>query len=70
MIGVTKETFYGLGESPRDCWIPLTMTAQLETGPDLFGPKEPERLRRFSAGQGGARAPAKPMSLFWVGRNR
>jgi predicted permease len=44
VIGVTRQGFYGLGDSPRDCWIPLTMTAQLEAAPDLFGPKQPERL--------------------------
>jgi predicted permease len=44
VIGVAKQEFSGLGETPRDYWTPLTMAPQLETGPDLFGPKQPQRL--------------------------
>ncbi|HEX4810839.1 MAG TPA: ABC transporter permease [Bryobacteraceae bacterium] len=45
VIGIAKQGFSGLGDAPRDYWTPLTMAAQLETGPDLFGPEEPEELR-------------------------
>lgn len=34
----------GLGDTPRDCWAPPTMTARLEDGPDLFGPEHPARV--------------------------
>src|SRR5579864_3745293 len=44
VIGVATQGFAGLGETPRDYWAPLTMAAQLETGPDLFGPQQPEGL--------------------------
>jgi predicted permease len=58
VIGVARQGFSGLGDTRRDYWTPLTMSPQLEAGPDLFGPKHPERLRivgrldrRFSPGQ-------------------
>src|SRR5579872_2146915 len=46
VIGVANQGFSGMGETPRDYWTPLTMAAQLETGPDLFGPEQPEALNR------------------------
>jgi putative ABC transport system permease protein len=58
VIGVARQGFSGIGETPRDYWAPLTMAARLGTGPDLFGPEQPERLtivgrlaRGLSAGQ-------------------
>ncbi len=44
VIGVAKQGFSGLGETPSDYWAPLTMAAQLKTGPNLFGPEQPEEL--------------------------
>jgi predicted permease len=44
VIGIGKQGFSGLGDTPRDFWAPLTMAAQLETGPDLFGPERPAEL--------------------------
>jgi predicted permease len=36
VIGVSRQGFTGLGEVPRDYWAPLTMAAQLDTGPEGF----------------------------------
>src|SRR5262249_51864981 len=44
--------------------IPLTMTAQLETGPDLFGPKEPERLRIIGRPKLGVSASQSQVALL------
>ena len=44
VIGVAREGFDGLEDSPRDFWAPLTMSAALQDGADLFGPSKPERL--------------------------
>ena len=44
VIGVTTQGFGGLGETPGEYWVPLTLSRQLEPGPDLFGPEQPERL--------------------------
>lgn len=44
VVGVADEKFAGLQISAPDFWIPITMAAQLEDGPDLFGPENPQRL--------------------------
>ena len=44
VIGIAKPEFGGLGETPRDFWVPMTMAGQLEDGPSLFGPEHPNRL--------------------------
>src|SRR5579872_201783 len=44
VIGIIKPEFMGLNEAPSDFWVPLTMAAQLEDGPNLFGSDHPERL--------------------------
>ena len=44
VVGVAREGFNGLSEVPLDFWVPLTMAAQLEEGPSLFGVEQPERL--------------------------
>src|SRR5262249_48756706 len=43
-IGVAPHGFHGLGERPTDFGAPLTMSAAFDTGPDLFGPSQPEAL--------------------------
>ena len=45
VVGVAAPGFYGLGETPLDFWVPVTMANQLEMGADLFGPEQPRRLR-------------------------
>jgi predicted permease len=53
VIGITKPEFSGLNETARDFWVTLTMAAQLEDGPNLFGPEHPNRLEivgRLKAG--------------------
>ena len=44
VVGVAPSGFNGLGERPTDFWAPLTMSARLESGPDLFGPQRPRLL--------------------------
>jgi predicted permease len=44
VIGITKPEFTGLNETPSDFWVPLTMAAQLEDGPNLFGSEHPGQL--------------------------
>jgi hypothetical protein len=58
VVGVAAPEFNGLGETPLDFWVPVTMANQLETGADLFGPEQPRGLRilgrlqpRLSVGQ-------------------
>ena len=38
VVGVAAPGFNGLGETPFDFWVPVTMANQLETGPDLLVP--------------------------------
>ena len=45
VVGVAAPGFNGLGETPLDFWVPVTITNQLEVGPDLFGPEQPPGLR-------------------------
>jgi len=45
VVGIVQAGFAGLGEAPRDFWVPVTMAGQLEDGPDLFGASYPNRLR-------------------------
>ncbi len=61
VIGVARQGFSGVGETPRDYWAPLTMSALLGMKPDLFGPEQPERLTivgRLAPGLGASRAQA------------
>jgi hypothetical protein len=44
VIGVARDGFVGLDLVPHDYWAPITLAAQLEDGPDLFGASEPNRL--------------------------
>jgi predicted permease len=44
VIGVARQGFQDLDETPRDFWAPLTVARLLQDGPDLFGPERPERL--------------------------
>src|ERR1041384_2148772 len=44
VVGVASAGFAGLGSRPSEFWAPLTMAAQFETGPDLFGPQNPRSL--------------------------
>ena len=45
VVGVAAQGFNGLGETPLDFWVPVTLANQLEMGPDLFGPEQPRGLR-------------------------
>jgi predicted permease len=47
VIGVTKQGFDGLGEAPREYWAPITMQAQLDDGPNLFGPERPKGINEI-----------------------
>jgi predicted permease len=44
VVGIARQGFQGLGESPQDFWVPLTMASHLQEGPDLFGAEHPEQL--------------------------
>lgn len=44
VVGVAHDTFAGLDLLPHDFWAPLTLSPQLEDGPDLFGAEQPGRL--------------------------
>ena len=62
VIGIAAQGFNGLGETPLDFWVPVTMARQLVTGPDSFGSEQPRDLRilgrlqpHLGVGQGEAR---------------
>ena len=44
VVGVARPGFRGLGGRPADFWAPLTESAQLQMGPDLFGPEMPRSV--------------------------
>src|SRR6266704_1415671 len=52
VVGVAKPGFRGLG-APADFWAPLTVSAQLQTGPDLFGPEMPRSVSILGRLRGG-----------------
>jgi predicted permease len=45
VVGVAPEGFAGLGDAPRDFWVPLSLYPHLVDGPDIFGPSSPGVLR-------------------------
>ena len=44
VAGIAREGFSGLGDVPRDFWTPMSLSGQLEDGPNLFGPEQPRRI--------------------------
>ncbi|HKU23967.1 MAG TPA: FtsX-like permease family protein, partial [Candidatus Sulfotelmatobacter sp.] len=69
VVGVAGREFHGLTERPQDFWAPLSMSHQLQDGPDLFGVEHPEALRivgRLEAGQ--SQAGARAALLAWSQR--
>jgi len=44
VVGIAKEGFSGLGDTPHDFWAPMSMAGQVEDGPSLFGPEQPRRI--------------------------
>jgi predicted permease len=44
VVGVAREGFAGLGEQPRDLWIPLSMYSEVAEGADVAGPQSPALL--------------------------
>ena len=44
VVGVAREGFSGLGDTPRDFWAPMSMAGQIGDGPNLFGPEQPRRI--------------------------
>ena len=44
VVGVLPDGFAGLDVLPHDFWVPLTLSPQIEEGPDLFGSDHPARL--------------------------
>jgi MacB-like periplasmic core domain len=44
VVGVANPGFRGLGARPTDLWAPLTVSALLQTRPDLFGPDIPRTV--------------------------
>jgi len=44
IVGVARSGFSGISSSPRDFWVPITMSSQLLDGPDFFGPTNPTSL--------------------------
>ena len=71
VVGVAKPGFRGLGDRPTDFWAPLTVSALLQTGPDLFGPDIPRsvsivgRLR-----PGHSLSQCRASVSVWMERNR
>ncbi len=47
VVGVAQQGFNGVGDVPREYWAPITMAAELEDGPDLFGPEHPEAISQI-----------------------
>src|SRR5207248_4305342 len=45
IVGVARAGFSGLGESPLDLWLPLSMYSQVTGGPNLFDPSSTEPLQ-------------------------
>jgi len=44
VVGVARSGFTGLGGRPTDFWVPVTMAARFDDGPDLFGPEHPRSV--------------------------
>jgi predicted permease len=44
IVGVARAGFSGLGESPLDFWLPLSMYSQVAGGPNLFDPSSTKPL--------------------------
>jgi putative ABC transport system permease protein len=44
VVGVAHAGFAGLGSRPSEFWVPLSMAARFEAGPDLFGSEHPRAL--------------------------
>jgi predicted permease len=45
IVGVARAGFSGLGESPRDLWLPLSMYSLVIGGPNLFDPSSTETVQ-------------------------
>jgi putative ABC transport system permease protein len=57
IVGVTRAEFLGVGDTPVDAWVPLTMYTRV-LGQDLFGAKQPRELRLLVRLHPGATAAA------------
>lgn len=69
VVGVTPREFHGLSESPKDFWAPLSMSHQLQNGPDLLRSGDSEGLQivgRLNAGQNVSKA--ESVLLAWSQR--
>ena len=67
VIGIASPKFSGVGEITWDYWIPLSMDARVNPGPDLFGPERPEKLRPLVRLKPGvSTATAKSALLAWA----
>lgn len=68
VVGVARSGFRGLGARPTDFWVPLTMAARFDHGPDLFGQQHPRSLSIVGRLRSGYRvAQAQAGVTLWVG---
>ena len=56
IVGVMRPEFSGLDDSPRDLWLPLTMTDAV-TGLNLYGPSQPREIVATARLRPGVTAP-------------
>lgn len=68
IIGIAGREFSGTNEMMWDYWIPLSMDAVVNTGPSLFGPEQPEKLRPLVRVKPGVSEAAARSALWaWAG---
>lgn len=65
IVGIAGPKFSGTNEMTWDYWIPLSMDAVVTTGPSLFGPGEPEKLRPLVRLKAGV-SPSAAKSALWA----
>jgi hypothetical protein len=55
IVGVMREEFSGVNDTPPDVWVPLTMHAAI-VKQDLFGPNQPREVAIIARLQPGVSA--------------
>ena len=69
VVGIANPAFTGLETYPASFWIPLTMHAAVQDGPDLLAAPQPEQLRLIGRLQPGVPVDtAKAALLAWCAR--
>jgi predicted permease len=62
IVGMMRPEFSGLDDSPRDLWLPLTMSDAV-TGLDLYGPSQPREIIATARLRRGMTAPQAAAAL-------